>query len=323
MSRNIALAAALGLALLHGVSLAETRITRPIRLVVPYVPGGGTDTLARLVAPYIAQGFGQQVVIDNRAGGNSTIGTQIVAHAAPDGETIGIVDAAFVANPSLADKLPYDTLRDFTPVALVAAAPLALLVAPAVEARSVKALVALAKAQPDRLTFGSAGTGSATHVAGEQFRSVTGIDIVHVPYKGSGQSITELLGSHITMAFTGLSTAKPHTSAGRVRALGTTGGQRTQVMPDVPTFAEAGYPGVDTTTLTGIIAPARIPRDYVVKLNAILMKALAAPELKARYHDLGYEATPNTPDEYAKRIRVEIEKFGRVIKAAGTQRTQP
>ena len=323
MKRTAAVMVALSFVVASGACVAQTAITRPIRLIVPYVPGGGTDTLARLVAPYIAQGFGQQVVVDNRAGGNSTIGTQIVAHATPDGETIGIVDAAFVSNPSLSDKLPYDTLRDFSPVALIASAPLALIVAPAVEAKTVKELVAAAKAQPDRLTFGSAGAGSATHVAGEQFRAVTGIDIVHVPYKGSGQSIIEVLGGHIAMAFSGLSTAKPHTSSGRLRALATTGAQRTQVMPDVPTFAEAGYPGVDTTTLTGIIAPVRTPRDYILKLNAILMQALTTPQLRARYHDLGYEASANTPDEYAQRIRVEIDKFGKIIKSSGARSVRP
>ncbi len=298
---------------------AETRITRPIRLIVPYVPGGGTDTLARLVAPYISQAFGYQVVIDNRAGGSSTIGTQLVAHAAPDGQTIGIVDAAFVANPSLFDKLPYDTLRDFAPVALVASAPLVLIVPASVPAKNVRELVALAKAQPDKLTFGSAGSGSATHVAGEQFRAVTGIDIVHVPYRGSGQSITDLLGGHLTMAFISLGTSKPHIVSGRARGLAVTGAQRTPVLPDVMSFSEAGYPGVDTTTLTGIIAPAGTPRDYIDRLNAILVKALASPALTERLGELGYEAGRTTPAEYASRIRTEIAKFGKIIRRSGAR----
>jgi tripartite-type tricarboxylate transporter receptor subunit TctC len=301
------------------IAAEQTRITRPIRLIVPYVPGGGTDTAARLVQPFIAEEFGQQVVVDNRPGGSSTIGTQMVARAAPDGYTIGMVDAAFVTNPSLFDKLPYDTLKDFTPIALVVSAPMVLLVNPAVPAKSVKELVALAKAQPGALTFGTAGNGTATHIAAEQLRAAAGIDIRHIPYKGSGQSITELLGGQLTMAFTTQSTARAYTQAGRLRALAITSPKRVPRMPEVMTFAEAGFPAVDTVTITGLIAPAGMPKDYVKRLNAAVMRGLSTRDLQDKLAELGYETTNNTPEEYAARIRTEIPKWGKVIKASGAR----
>ncbi|MGE5465569.1 MAG: Bug family tripartite tricarboxylate transporter substrate binding protein, partial [Methanocella sp.] len=222
---------------------AQTQITRPIRIIVPYVPGGGTDTLTRLIGPYISEEFGQQVVIDNRPGGSSTIGTQLVAKAHPDGEVIGMIDAAFVINPSLLGTLPYDTIRDFAPISLIAVSPLVLCVHPQLPVKSVKDLIALAKSKPGKIHFGSAGNGTAVHLAGEQFRSVTGIDIVHVPYKGAGQAITDLIGGQIEMAFSTQSSVKQYVSAGRLRALAITTPKRTTVMPEVMTFTEAGYPG--------------------------------------------------------------------------------
>jgi tripartite-type tricarboxylate transporter receptor subunit TctC len=298
---------------------AQTRITHPIRLIVPYVPGGGTDTAARIVQPFIAEEFAQQVVVDNRTGASSTIGTQIVARAAPDGYTIGMVDAAFVSNPSLFDKLPYDTLKDFTPVALVWSAPMVLLVHPKVPAKTVKELVALAKAQPGALTFGTAGNGSATHIAAEQLKAHAGIDIRHIPYKGSGQSITDLVGGQLTMAFTTQSTARQHAQSGRLRALAITSPARVPRMPDVMTFAEAGYAAVDTTTITGLIAPAGTPGDYVKRLNAAVVRGLHTRETQERLAELGYVTVRNTPAEYAARIREEIPKWGKVIKASGAK----
>ena len=202
---------------------AGTPITRPIRLIVPYVPGGLTDTLSRIVGPHIAEEFGQQVVIDNRGGGNSTIGTQLMARATPDGHTIGMIDAAFLINPSLLSKVPYETPRDFTPIGLIAMAPLMLVVHPSVPVKSVKELVGLAKSQPGKLVYGSAGNGSAIHLAGEQLRSAAGIDIVHIPYKGGGQAIGDVLDGQIPMLFIVQGTGKPHVAAGRLRALAHTG----------------------------------------------------------------------------------------------------
>jgi tripartite-type tricarboxylate transporter receptor subunit TctC len=283
------------------------------------VPGGGTDTLSRLLGPYLSDEFGQQVVIDNRAGGSSTIGTQLIARATPDGHTIGMIDAAFVVNPSLLGKLPYDTLQDFTPVVLVATAPLVLVVHPAVAAKSVRELIALAKSQPGKLSFGSAGNGTAVHLAGEQLRAVGGVDIQHIPYKGAGQSMTELLGAQITMVFATQSGIKAHVATGRLRALAITSPKRTQAMPDVMTFAEAGYAAIDAVTINGILAPANTPKDYVQRVNAVVNRALKKTELQAKLVDLGFEVAGGTPEEFAAWIRTEIVKWAKVVKDSGAK----
>ena len=302
---------------------AQTLITQPIRLIVPYVPGGGTDTLSRLLAPYIGEEFGQQVIIDNRAGGGSTIGTQAVARAAPDGHTIGMIDAAFVSNPSLYGKLPYDTLRDFVHVSLVATAPLVLCVHPGVPATSVRELIALAKSSPGKLTFGSAGNGTGVHIAGEQLRMSAGIDIVHVPYKGAGQQVNDLLGGQTTMGFFIPSIAKAQTSGGRLRALATTGAKRTQVLPHVMSFAEVAYPGVDASTLNGIIAPAGAPADYVRRLNAVIVRSLRRQDIQDKFFELGYEIAGSTPGEFTALLESDISKLSKVIKEAGIKIDSP
>jgi tripartite-type tricarboxylate transporter receptor subunit TctC len=298
---------------------AQTQITRPIRFIVPYVPGGGTDTLSRLLGPFISDEFGQQVVIDNRAGGSSTIGTQIIARATPDGHTIGMIDAAFLINPSLLGKLPYDTSKDFMPIVLVATAPLVLVVHSAVAAKSVRELIALAKTQSGKMSFGSAGNGSAVHLAGEQLRAVGGVDIQHIPYKGAGQSMTELLGGQITMVFATQSGVKAHVASGRLRALAITSPKRTQAMPDVMTFAEAGFAAIDAVTINGILAPAGTPNDYVKRVNAVVNRALKKPELQAKLVDLGFEVAGGTPEEFSTWIRTEIVKWAKVVKDSGAK----
>jgi tripartite-type tricarboxylate transporter receptor subunit TctC len=307
------------LAALCTVAVAQTKITRPIRLVVPYVPGGGTDTLSRFVAPWISEEFGQQVVIDNRAGGSSTIGTGIVARAAPDGQTIGMIDAAFLINPSLFASMPYDALKDFAPLAFVATAPLVLMVHPAVKANSVKELVALARAQPGKLNYGSAGNGSAVHLAAEQLRAAAGIDLIHIPYKGTGQSIGDVVGGQLNMIFSTQAVAKPLHTTNRTRALAITAPKRTQVMPELMTFSEAGFPSVDSATINGLLAPAGTPRDYVQRLNGAVQRALKSKELQTRLSDLGFEIAGGTPEEFARWIQGEIPKWNRVVKAAGVK----
>ena len=298
---------------------AQGTTARPIRIVVPYVPGGGTDTLARQIAPYLADEFKQQVLVDNRPGGSSTIGTQMVAKAPPDGETIGMIDAAFVINPSLFAKLPYDAQKDFAPITLIALSPLVLLVHPTVPAKTVKELVALARQQPGKLHYGSAGNGTAVHLAAEQFRAVTGTRIEHIPYKGSGQAITDLLGGQIEMAFTVQSGAKPHMLAGKLRALAITTPKRTAVLPEVPTFTEAGYPGVDAKSINGLIAPLGTPRDYVTRVHRTVVQALNRRELQERLNELGFERVGSSPEEFAAYIRSEIVKWGGVVKASGAK----
>jgi tripartite-type tricarboxylate transporter receptor subunit TctC len=309
-------------ALLAACAAAQAQpatITRPIRLIVPYVPGGLTDILSRIVGPYIAEEFGQQVVIDNRAGGNSTIGTQLMARAAPDGQTIGMIDAAFLINPSLLSKVPYDTPKDFTPIGLIAIAPLMLVVHPAVPAKSVKELVALAKAQPGKLVFGSAGNGSAVHLAGEQLRSAAGLDIVHIPYKGGGQAIGDVIGGQITMLFMVQGTGRPHVVAGRLRALAHTGAKRSRAMPDLMTFTEAGFPAVEAATINGLVGPAGLPKDYVHRVNTRVSRSMNTREQQDKLTDFGAELATNTPEQFAAWIRSEMVKWAKAVKDSGAR----
>jgi tripartite-type tricarboxylate transporter receptor subunit TctC len=294
-----------------------TQINRPIRLIVPYVPGGGTDILSRLLGPVIGEEFGQQVVIDNRPGGGSTIGTLAVAKAAPDGLTIGMIDAAFVTNPSLVAKLPYDTLKDFVPMVLVATSPLVMVVNPSLPVKTVKEFVAYAKPRAGQTSFGSAGQGTGVHLAAEQFRAQAGLDMIHIPYKGTGQAITELVGGQTTMLFVTQSGAKPMAAAGRLRPIAITSPKRTSVMPEVPTFIESGYPGVDAVTINGLVAPVGTPPDYVARVNAAVNKALKTKELQDKMVEQGFSLAGGTPDDFSAWIRTEIPKWNKVVKDAG------
>jgi tripartite-type tricarboxylate transporter receptor subunit TctC len=295
------------------------QINRPIRLIVPYVPGGLTDTLSRIVAPYIAEELGQQVVIDNRTGGNSTIGTQLMARAVPDGHTIGMIDAAFLINPSLLSHVPYETPKDFTPIGLIAVAPLVLVIHLTVPAKSVRELVALAKAQPGKLVFGSAGNGSAVHLAGEQLRSAAAIDILHVPYKGTGQAIGDILGGQLKMMFMVQGTAKPHVAGGKLRALAVTAPKRTRAMPEVITFTEAGFPTVEAATINGLIGPAGLPKDFVQRVNTTVARAMNTREQQERLLDFGADVATNTPEQFGAWIRTEMGKWAKVVKSSGAR----
>ena len=316
------LATALGIAASLGCAAVQaqtTQITRPIRLIVPYVPGGLTDTLSRIVGPHISEEFGQQVVIDNRGGGNSTIGTQLVARATLDGHTIGMIDAAFLINPSLLSSVPYETPRDFTPLSLVAVAPLVLVVNPNVPAKSVKELVALAKAQPGKLVYGSAGNGSAVHLAGEQLRSAAAINILHVPYKGTGQSLGDIIGGQLTMMFMVQGTAKPHVAGNRLRALAHTAPKRSRAMPEVMTFIEAGFPAVEAATINGLIGPAGLPKDFVQRINARVARAMNTREQQDKLLDFGADVMTNTPEQFAVWIRTEMVKWAKAVKDSGAR----
>jgi tripartite-type tricarboxylate transporter receptor subunit TctC len=297
-------------------AFAQTTINRPIRLIVPYAPGGGTDTLARMLGPYIGDLFGQTVVVDNRSGGGSIIGTQMIALATPDGQTIGMVDSAFLINPGLR-KLPYDTLRDFAPIVHVRAAPLVLLVNATLPPKNLNELIAYAKARPGKLSYGSAGSGSGIHLAGEQLRAATKIDVVHVPYKGAGPVMTDLLGNQITMGFASIGIARPFVSSGRLRPLATTGAKRASVMPDVPTFTEAGFASVNSVTHNGLLAPAGTPPDVIRRINAEIVRVLQSRELEQKLPDLNYEAAGGTPQDFATLIRTEVAKWRKLVAEAG------
>lgn len=300
----------------HAQSQIQTQITKPIRLIVPYGPGGATDALARLVAPYVGEEFGQQVVIENRPGGGSTIGTLAVAKAEPDGLTIGMIDAAFITNPNLVAKLPYDTLKDFKPIVLVATSPLVLVVNPATPAQTLKEFVAYAKANPNKVTFGSAGQGTGVHLAAEQFRAYAGVTMLHVPFKGTGEAVTQLVGGQITAIFSTQTGAKPMIDANRLRALAITSQKRSDLLPNVPTFAESGYKDVDASTINGLIAPKGTPDDYIQRVNTAVNRALKNPALISRLDQQGFVIAGGTPKQFAEWIPKEIGKWEKIIKDA-------
>ena len=303
--------------MLAGSALAQTRptqLTRPIRLIVPFVPGGGSDTIGRLLAPHITDEFGQQVVIDNRGGGNSTIGTHLIARAAPDGHTLGMIDSAFVINPSVLDNLPYDAARDFTHIALVRSAALVLLVHPSLPVANLKEFIAYAKSRPGKLNYGSAGVGSGQFLAGAQFHKAAGLDITHIPYKGSGQAMTDLLGGQIPLMYITLSVATPHIAGGRLRPLAISSAKRPRSNPDIITFAEAGFPPVNAVTINGIIGPAGMPRDVVQRLNAMVERLLKSRELEKKLPDLEFDGEMLTPEQFGAWIRAEVEKWRKLLK---------
>ena len=299
------------------LSHAQTQINRPIRLIVPYGPGGGTDILSRLIGPYIGEEFGQQVVIDNRPGGGSTIGTLAVAKAPPDGLTIGMIDAAFVVNPSLVANLPYDTTKAFVPIVLVATSPLVMVVNSALPVKTVKEFVAYVKARPGQTTFGSAGRGTGVHLAAEQLRAQAGLDMIHIPYKGAGPAITDLVGGQTTTLFATQIGAKALIASGRLRALAITSPKRSTAMPEVATFIESGFPGVDAITINGLVAPAGTPPDYVQRVNAAVNRALKNHDLQDKMVEQGFNLAGGTPDEFTAWIRTEIPKWNKVVKDAG------
>src|SRR3954462_1250365 len=238
-------------------AFAQSYPARAVRVIVPFAPGGGTDILVRTVAPRLSEALGQQLVIDNRAGGGSTIGSELAAKSPPDGYTLLAVDTSFTTNPSLYTKLPYDSAREFAPVSLLAAAPVILIVHPSVPVRTVKEFVALAKAKPGELNFASGGAGSSTHLGGELLKLVGHIDLIHIPYKCTGPAVADVLGGQVVMMFAGISSVKQHVAVGRLRAIAVPGEKRSPAMPEVPTFVESGLKGVDSSTYWGCLAPAQ------------------------------------------------------------------
>ena len=291
--------------------------TRPIRIVVPSSPGGGLDFTARAVGQQLTAAWGQSVVVDNRAGAGGTIGPDLVAKAPPDGYTLLIVSGSFAVNPSVYPKLPYDSIRDFAPVVQATSQPQVLVVHPSVAARSVKELVAFAKANPGKLNYASPGGGTLSQLAFELFKSAAGIDIVHVPYKGAGLSVTAVIAGE-TQASTGSSvTMQPHVKSGKLRALATTGVRRSTAMPDVPTMTDQGLPGATINGWYAFLAPAKTPRAIVDKLNAELTRILQSVEVREQLAREGSEPAPGTPEQLAKHIAAEIQRLGKIVKASG------
>jgi tripartite-type tricarboxylate transporter receptor subunit TctC len=290
---------------------------KSVRLVVPYPPGGGTDTMARTLGQKLSETLGQQVVIDNRPGGGANIGAELAAKAPPDGYTLLMNTIAHASAVSLYRKLGYNFLRDFAPVTLLATTPHILVTHPSLPVKSVKDLVALAKARPNEIVYSSSGSGTPAHLAGELFKHMTGANMVHVPYKGGGPSMIALLSGEVSLAFATTPSAIAYVKAGRLRAIAVTTARRSLATPDLPTIGEAGVPGYDVGSWYGLLAPAGTPKDIVARLNAEAGKALRLPDVKQRLDASGFEALTSTPEEYGAFMRSEVEKWAKVIKAAG------
>jgi tripartite-type tricarboxylate transporter receptor subunit TctC len=290
---------------------------RPLRWIVPYAPGGGADTVARIVGQKLAESWTQQVVIDNRPGAAGIVGADVAAKAKPDGYTILMAATPHAVNVSLYNQLPFDLTRDFAAVTLVASFPNILVMHPSVPAASIKELVALAKSRPGQLNFASNGNGTSPHLAMELFKHLAGISMTHVPYKASSQALTDLLGGQVSLMFPNLPSALPHVKSRKLKALAVTGIKRSPAAPDIPTMAEDGVPGYSADTWNGILVPVATPGGIVAKLNSELVKLLNMPDMKERLLALGAETTGSTPEEFSAFIKAEITKWALVIKNAG------
>ncbi|MEQ1774896.1 MAG: tripartite tricarboxylate transporter substrate binding protein [Burkholderiales bacterium] len=296
---------------------ADAYPLRPIRLIIPYSPGGASDNIARLVMPRIGEALGQTMVIDNRAGAGGTIGRDLAAKAAPDGYTLLATDAPHTMNPLFIRNLPYDALRDFTPVTTTATSPMVMVVLANFPAKTVKDLVALAKAQPGKLNFGSGGTGVITHMTGELFKIAAGINIVHVPYKSIAPAITDLLGGQIQIAFPSPATVSGQVQSGRLRLLAVASTKRSPAYPDAPTFEEAGVPGMVAANWFGVMGPAKLPQPIVQRLNGEIHKAVRIREVQERLIAAGIEPMLNTPREFQAMLEAETARWSSVVKTAG------
>lgn len=295
---------------------AQTPPGGTLRIIVPYAPGAASDALARIMAQALDDALGIKTIVENRAGGGAQIGTKLVAAAAPDGLTLGFFDAAFVINPALfGAALPYDTLRDFAPVSLMASAPLVLAAHKSVAANSLKELIALAQAQPGKVSFGSAGIGSAPHMAGEQLRLAAGINLNHIAYKGGGPMVTDLLGGHLHLGFTVVPTIADHVRAGTVRAIAVTGAARSPLLPNVPTFAEAGLAAVDALPSFGLAAPSGVAAALIERYSNAASNAVRAEAMRARLTGMGFVPVGSSAAEFRTRIEHDIAKWSAVVKA--------
>ena len=315
--RRVLLASCLAPFIGAGAATAQSYPVKTIRIIVPYTPGGSTDVVSRILAPRLTEILGQTVVVENRPGGSSTIGVNFVAKSPPDGYTLGIVNIAFVANPSLMKKVPYDTEMDLVPVSLVSTATLVMAVHPSVPARSVKELIALAKAKPGSLNYGSAGTGAGNHLMTERFSYMAGIKMVHVPYKGGGPSVLSLVTGETALLLASIPSAIQHFPNGRLVPLAVGSLKRNVALPDVPSIAEAAIPGFEAIEWIGVAVPAGTPPAVIGRLHQALAKVLSIPEVKERIVGLGMDPVGNSPEEFAAFIKKEIASWSKVIKEVG------
>ena len=302
-----------------GISTAEDYPNRSVRFIVPYTPGAINDFVARLVAQKLGDAWGRQVVVDNRPGGGTQIGTDLVAKANPDGHTLLLAPTAFAVNVSLYTRLPYDTVRDFTPVTQVGSAPYLLVCTALLPVKSVKDLIALAKAKPGQLSYASTGSGGSAHLMGEMFKSGAGVDMIHVPYKGLAPALIDVFSRQVSCTFGTQVALGAHIKAGRVRAVALTGAMRAKAAPDVPTIAESGIPDYNSSGWWGVVVPAATPRPIVQKLNGAIVRLLNAPDVRERLEVQGVDVAATTPEQFAKFIREEIVRWGRAVKVSGAK----
>jgi tripartite-type tricarboxylate transporter receptor subunit TctC len=308
-------AGAAALPVISRFAWAQAYPTRPVRIIVPFAPGGTTDIFARLAAQKLSEHLGKQFYVENIPGASGNIGTGQAARAAPDGYTILFAFSSHVVNPTLFDKIPYDPYKDFEPVTLAVASTAVLSVNPSVPAKTVEDLVALIGASPGKYNFASPGAGTQAHLAGEQFRMSLGLDLVHVPYNGAGPSVASVVAGHSPIGFSTLASAGPHIKGGTLRALAVTSKTRSQIQLDVPTMTEAGYPDIEGDSWVGVLVPAGTPKDIVTLLHREIVKIIALPDMKERLTTIGFDTVASTPEEFGARIKVEIETWGKVIRA--------
>lgn len=296
---------------------AQQYPSRPVRIISIFPPGGGNDTLCRIVAQKLTERLKQQFLVDNRVGANGIVGTEVVARAAPDGYTFTLIPSGHAVNATLYKKLPYDSIRDFTAITLAAWSPLVLAGHPSLPAKNVKELVALAKARPGQLTYVSSGVGSSGHLGGALFDTLAGTKMEHIPYKGMAPAVTDLMSGQVSLTFGTSLSVVPHVRSGRLRALATTGAQRSTALPELPTVAEAGVPGYEASLWYGFVGPARIPAEIVQRLNAEIVAVLALPEVRERLTSQGVEARSSTAEEFSRLLASDVERWAKVVQRAG------
>ncbi len=315
MMKKILIAVLLGCT--AGSAAAQSWPTRPVRLVSQFPPGGGTDIIARQLAPKLAEAFGQQFIVENRAGAAGNIAAEFVAKSPPDGYVILVANNTLVIQAAMPQKLPFDVVRDFAPIAVVASTPVALAVHPSMPVKSVKDLIALAKAQPGKIAYSSCGTGTAMHLAGELFKQLAKVDITHVPYKGCGPAIVDGIAGHVPVLFNTITNTTPQAKGGRLRILAVASGSRSPVDASIPTIAEAGLKGFDADIWIGFMAPAGTPRDVVNRLNAEFNRIVKAPDVSEKMKAQLFDLRSSTPESFAELIKSDIAKWGKVVRDAG------
>jgi tripartite-type tricarboxylate transporter receptor subunit TctC len=296
---------------------AQAWPSRAVRIVVPFGPGGSADFVGRLLGQRLTETLGQPVIVENRPGAGAMLGNEVVAKSPPDGYTLTIGTLGpFAVNQSLFRKVPYDSQRDFAPITLTGASSHVLVVHPSMPVKSMPDLIVLAKQRPGQMTFASSGIGNATHLTGELFKSMAGLDVVHVPYKGGGAAVADLIGGHVAFSFASMPSAMPHVRAGRLRALAVAPAQRVSTAPELPTVAESGLPGFSSEDWQGVLAPAKTPQDIVMRLNGEIHKVLGAPEVREKLDTQGFQVRLSTPQQFAELIRSESAKWAKIVKEA-------